>query len=134
MGEGRRLPTDHMSVFEKGLITILGCTLIFVLLSIPLILRKVPRNIAYGFRTRATLSDDFVWYEANAHFGRGLLIASVISAVAVLLLYLSQGISPGFFLKASIVALVAPPLVAVFAASRFIRSLTRGGCAGHGPH
>jgi len=123
-----------MSVFEKGLITILGCTLIFVLLSIPLILRKVPRNIAYGFRTRATLSDDFVWYEANAHFGRGLLIASVISAVAVLLLYLSQGISPGFFLKASIVALVAPPLVAVFATMRFIRSLTRGGPAGHGPH
>lgn len=117
MGEGRRLPTDHMSVFEKGLITILGCTL-----------------IAYGFRTRATISDDFVWYEANAHFGRGLLIASVISAVAVLLLYLSQGISPGFFLKASIVALVAPPLVAVFATSRFIRSLTRGGRAGHGPH
>lgn len=123
-----------MSVFEKGLITILGCALLFVLLAIPLILRRVPRNIVYGFRTRATLSNDFVWYEANAHFGRGLIIASIISAVVALILYVTQCLSPGFFLKAYIVALVAPPLVAALATARFIRSLAPDGPSHKRPH
>jgi hypothetical protein len=116
-----------MSVFDKGIITILGCNLLFVLLAIPLILRRVPRNIVYGFRTRSTLNNDYVWYRANAYFGRGLLIASGITAIAALILYLGQGLSPGFFLKASFVALVGPPVVAAVATWRFIRSLTPGG-------
>jgi hypothetical protein len=37
-----------MSVYEKELITILGCASIFVLLAIPLVLCKVPRNVVYG--------------------------------------------------------------------------------------
>ena len=123
-----------MSVFDKGILTILGCALLLVLLAIPLILRRVPRNIVYGFRTRATLSDDYVWYEANAHFGRGLLIANVITAIAALILYRTQSLSPGFFLKASVVALVGPSLVAAFATWRFIRSLTPGGPNHHRPH
>ncbi len=116
-----------MNVFEKGLITILFVDLVLALIAIPLLLRKVPRNIIYGFRTRATLSDDFVWYEANAHFGRGLVIASVVTAVAALVLYPVQSLSPTAFLNASIVALVLPPLVATIATARFIRSLTPGG-------
>ena len=123
-----------MSVFEKGLITVLGCSLLLVLIAIPLILRRVPRNIVYGFRTRATLSSDFVWYEANAHFGRGLIIGSIISAIGAVILYVTQCLSPGFFLKASIAALVAPPLVAVLATARFIRSLTPDGPSHNRPH
>ena len=52
-----------MSVYEKGLVTILGFSLILVLIAIPLILRKVPRNIVYGYRTRATLRDDYVRHQ-----------------------------------------------------------------------
>jgi hypothetical protein len=44
-----------------------------------------------------------------------------------LILYVTQCLSPGVFLKASIVALVAPPLVAALATARFIRSLASGG-------
>ncbi len=123
-----------MSVFEKGLITVLGCTLLFVALAIPLILRRVPRNIVYGFRTRTALSNDFVWYEANAYFGRGLIIASFISAVAAVILYMTQCLSPESFLKASIVVLVAPPLIAALATARFIRSLAPGGPSHKWPH
>jgi hypothetical protein len=123
-----------MSVFDKGIITILGCNLLFMLLAIPLILRRVPRNVIYGFRTRSTLNNDYVWYKANAHFGRGLLIASVITSTASLILYLTQGVSPGFFLKASLVALIGPPLVAAVATWRFIRSLTPGGPNCHRSH
>lgn len=116
-----------MSVFDKGLITILGCALLLALLAIPLILRKVPRNVLYGYRTRATLSDDSVWYAANAHFGRGLLAASIATAAAILILY-RAGVAPAFFLKASLAALVGPLIVAIVATSRFIRALeARGG-------
>jgi hypothetical protein len=118
-----------MSVFEKGLFTILGCALLFALLGVPLILRRIPRNVVYGFRTRSTLNDDRVWYEANAHFGRGLLIAGITTAMAILVLYRMDGLAPAVFLKVSIVALVAPLVVAIFATSRFVRSLTLNGRA-----
>jgi uncharacterized membrane protein len=116
-----------MSIYEKGLITMLCCALLFTVLAVPLILRKVPRNIVYGFRTRKTLGDDFIWYEVNAHFGRGLFIAGIATALAALMLYWMRGPSPGFFLNASIGVLVVPPLVATVATLRFMRSLTPGG-------
>ena len=113
-----------MSVYEKGLVTILCCDLVFVLVALPLVLRKVPRNAAYGFRTRATLADDVVWYEANAHFGRGLLVASAVSAFLILAAYRSQALSPNGFLKASLAILVVPSLVAALATGRYVKRLT----------
>ena len=108
----------------KGLVTILVCDLIFAIIAIPLILRKVPRNVVYGFRTRSTLENDFVWYEANAYFGRAFLISSFISALLIISLYFSNLVSVQIFLKASIAVLVVPPLVAVLLTLRFIRSIT----------
>jgi hypothetical protein len=112
-----------VSVFEKGLVTVLACDAVFALIAVPLVLRKIRRNFFYGFRTRATLADDFVWYEANAHFGRGLIAASGVSAIAILLLYWKGGLSPDAFFKASIAALVVPSLAATIATFRFIRTL-----------
>src|SRR4051812_47937610 len=48
---------------------------------VPLIRRRVPPNAAYGFRTPKTLSNDRVWYEANAVSGRYLLLATIVSAL-----------------------------------------------------
>jgi uncharacterized membrane protein len=116
-----------VDVFQKGLITILGCEAVFAAISIPLVLRKIPRNIVYGFRTRTTLSDDFIWYEANAYFGRALLIASGVSAAAILLVWASARFSPDHFLLISIVILVGPSLAATIATFRFVRSLRQRG-------
>ena len=38
-------------------------------LSIPLIRRRVKPNRFYGFRTPQTLSDERIWYDANAYAG-----------------------------------------------------------------
>lgn len=43
---------------------------LLLVLSLPLMLRWVPRNRFYGFRVPATLRDDRVWYEINASAGR----------------------------------------------------------------
>ena len=114
-------------MFFKGLVTVLVCDALFAILAIPLILRRVPRNVVYGFRTCTTLSDDFVWYEANAYFGRGLVVSSFISAAAILMLYGVRSVSQHFFFVSTIVALVVPPLVATLLTLRFARSLTPGG-------
>ena len=55
---------------------------ITIAISIPLVLRKVPPNVWYGFRTRKTLSDTSIWYEANFRGGVNLLIASVVALLA----------------------------------------------------
>ncbi len=57
-------------MYFKTLIIILSCDLLFILIAIPLILRRVPPNPVYGFRTRTTLTDNYNWYETNAYFGR----------------------------------------------------------------
>jgi hypothetical protein len=50
------------------------------LVSIPLILKLVPRNRFYGFRTQATLASDDIWFRANRFAGWALLIAAGVSA------------------------------------------------------
>ena len=55
-----------MTVFEKGFFTILGLSLVLILIAIPLALRKVRPNVVYGYRTRATLSDEDVWLEVRS--------------------------------------------------------------------
>ncbi len=96
----------------KCLVTILICDLVFAAIAVPLILRKVPRNGLYGFRTPATLRDDRVWYEANAYFGKAFLCSSAVSALLMVWLCFSGMFSGRDFLNAAIFVLAAPPLVA----------------------
>ncbi len=112
-----------MTIYEKGLITIVCVDALLSLVGVPLILRKVPRNVVYGYRTRATLSDDVIWYEANAYFGKAIIVASLVSVVGVLALVGRGGLTPPAFLTATIAALALPPFVAILATARFIHRL-----------
>ena len=107
----------------KVLVTILACDFIFVIIAIPLILRKVPRNVVYGFRTRGTLENDFVWYEANAYFGSLFLISSFVSALLIVFLYFSDIVSMRNFINVSIAVLVVPPMIPVLMTLRYIKSI-----------
>ncbi len=114
-----------MSIYEKGFVTILAIDALFVLLSIPLALRKVPPNVVYGYRTRATLADERVWYQANAHFGVRLIVACLASAFAALVLAQPGVFSPETFLPVSVVLLGAPVAVAGVLTSRHVGRITR---------
>ncbi len=71
--------------------------LLFAGLSVPLILGRVPPNHHYGFRTRKTLSDSKIWYEANRLSGHDLLVAgAVITASSLAMLVLAQGWQPDY--------------------------------------
>ena len=72
-----------------------GVGLLFVGLSIPLILERVPPNSIYGFRTAKSLSDSKIWYEINRISGVDLLIAGVLITLGSLtMLFLGQHLQP----------------------------------------
>jgi uncharacterized membrane protein len=57
-------------------------------------MRKVPPNSFYGCRTRKTLSDPKIWYEANHFSGIDFCMAGLIVFVSSLaILMLAQTIS-----------------------------------------
>jgi hypothetical protein len=59
--------------------------LVVIALALPLMQRRVPPNGLYGLRVSATLSDEWVWYEANAASGRDLLKLGFAQLVAATL-------------------------------------------------
>ena len=72
-----------------------GVGVLFIALSIPLILERVPPNSTYGFRTGKTLSDPKIWYAANRIAGYDLLIAGLVIALGSLtMLFLGQRLQP----------------------------------------
>ncbi|MGZ9004043.1 MAG: SdpI family protein [Burkholderiales bacterium] len=111
-----------MTIYEKGLFTILGVSALLVVIAIPLALRWIPRNIVYGFRTRTTMANDATWYEANAYFGRALVISTLCGAFLAYVIYLVQPFSPAVFLPVSVLVLAAPTLVAAVVTARRIRT------------
>ena len=115
-----------MTVYEKGLITVLACDALFVVLSIPLVLRKVGPNVVYGYRTPATLADEELWYGANAFFGVRFIVASLVSAVAALYLCRPGLFAPDVFVPVSVVLLGAPVAAAGILTTRFVRRWTKG--------
>lgn len=74
---------------ERTRARLVASCVILVIISIPLILRLVPPNGMYGFRTGATRSTPAIWYAANAFMGWALSIAAVASATLLVLLPLT---------------------------------------------
>ena len=56
--------------------------ILFIVLSVPVILKMVKPNPWYGFRTPKTLSNEGVWYRANYVFGWDLAGAGAIIILA----------------------------------------------------
>lgn len=91
--------------------------------SVPLILKLVPPNRLYGFRTSQTLSDRTLWFRANHFAGWALLIAAIVSASVFLLRpEWAAGASPY-----GLVVFMAPLLGAVGATLAHLRKINAGG-------
>jgi hypothetical protein len=55
-----------------------GIGLLTALLSVPLILRKIPMNRFYGIRIRKAFVSPHNWYEINAYGGKLLLVFGLL--------------------------------------------------------
>ncbi len=76
----------HLAPFLLGL----ACT--FIVLGLPLLLGRVPRNYWYGVRTPRTMSGtEAEWYEANRKGGMAMVaIGLLMLVVAVALSFISH--------------------------------------------
>ncbi len=67
--------------------------LLFIVLSIPLINRRIKPNPWYGFRTPKTRRSPDIWYPANVYMGKQLHKAGAIIAVAAIVMPALPGLS-----------------------------------------
>jgi hypothetical protein len=98
-----------------------GIPLITILIALPLVLKKVPPNLWYGFRTRRTLSDPDIWYRANYLGGLGLLYAGVASLAVNLAL--SMLFPSSFIMRLQAAVVVIAMLFALIVWARQMRNI-----------
>jgi uncharacterized membrane protein len=67
---------------DTQIFLLMVCAVIFIL-CIPLVLKLVPPNRLYGFRTRKTLSSPEIWYPANVFAGYALMLAAAVTALII---------------------------------------------------
>jgi hypothetical protein len=107
---------------ETLLILYLVIGLVSVGISLPLIARKIPPNLWYGFRIRKTLEDANIWYAVNEYFGRRLLVVSVIFSVTSLLLYFLPGISVDTYALSTLLVFLVAFTIAMMQSWRYMTS------------
>ena len=56
--------------------------LLMILVSVPMVMRRLPPNAFYGFRTPKTLSSPQIWYEANRRAGVNLIVAAIFAMLS----------------------------------------------------
>lgn len=93
---------------------LLGCVVIAIV-SVPLILKRVPPNVLYGFRTPRTLNDRALWFRVNYFAGWAFLLASAVSAVLL-------SINPSTEFAA--LEFIGPLAIALFASLAYLRRTT----------
>jgi uncharacterized membrane protein len=84
----------HALGFIPAFILVLGT--VTALIGLPLMARRVPRNILYGIRTPLAFSSDENWYRVNAIGGKFFLRAGL----AIMLVGAAGFILPGAWLTA----------------------------------
>ncbi len=66
---------------------------LLVVLSVPMIMGRIPPNGLYGFRVKKTMENPDIWYPVNAYSGKWLLVDGLGLALAAVGLFFVPGIS-----------------------------------------
>ncbi|HUW60208.1 MAG TPA: SdpI family protein [Candidatus Bathyarchaeia archaeon] len=70
-----------MEDLEERIIYVLPdilCGVVFIIIALPLVFRKIPMNNIYGFRFSKAFESDELWYRINAFGGKQLLLWSTV--------------------------------------------------------
>lgn len=108
----------------KPIITFTVPCLIFIVISLPLIFKKIPRNHVYGFRTEKTLMNDDIWYKANKYGGKSLLMAATVALMGYVVLTLNrERLSYELINAVAFGLFIVPIVISVFFSLIYIRKL-----------
>jgi hypothetical protein len=99
--------------------------LLMVGLAVPMIRGWVKPNLWYGFRTAKTLSNEEIWYKANAYSGQWMLVIGLILAAASVVLYLIPSIRVDLVTYNIIILIVTMVglVVMVYQSFRYLQTL-----------
>ena len=97
--------------------------LLYILLAIPMIGRRVKLNPWYGFRTPKTLSSDRIWYAANEHSGRMLFVSGVATILGAILLAPLGIISADAYVLGCTIVMAATLIYTTYLSFMFLRRL-----------
>ncbi len=97
-------------------------SVIFLIISIPLVLGWIPKNRFYGVRTRKTLADERVWFAVNRLGGWLIIACSLIYlSIAALIPFSSDITSPNWW--AHMAGFVVPLIVSFMTIHIYTRRL-----------
>ena len=105
---------------DKHTVLLLVCGLLAAI-CIPLIMRIVPPNPVYGFKTRRIMASESLWYRANFFGGCTLFLAAVLSAVLLVSIPAEALPSRGY----SVALLVVPVLTAALVSCLYMWKIQR---------
>ena len=95
--------------------------LLLILISIPLVFRKIPPNPIYGFRIRWTLEDPELWYSVNAYSAKWLMFVGFCAILGATGLALIPGIPLEIYAFGNLGIFVVSFTLALLQAIRFLR-------------
>ena len=99
---------------------------LYMVISVPLIQGRVPRNRLYGLRVPKTLSSDEIWYAANAYCGKMCFlagIATVLGAIACAPLLLFGSAGAAVYSGAWLVIMLSALAVCLYRSFRYVGRL-----------
>jgi len=74
----------------KPIISFIVVSFLLIVISIPLIIKKIPPNCVYGFRIKKTLANREIWYKANTFGGISLLVSALFILISCVVLLLNK--------------------------------------------
>ncbi len=94
--------------------------LLLILLSIPLILRRIPPNPIYGFRVQWTMEDPELWYSVNAYTAKWFVFVGACSILGAVGLTFIPGMTIVVYAFGCLGIFVASFALAIYKSIRFL--------------
>jgi hypothetical protein len=91
-------------------------------ISIPLIQKRIPPNLWYGFRVRRTLENPDVWYAVNAYAGVRLFWAGIFIVIGSVALYLVPGLGVDVYTQGCLAVSVIALATSLTSSWRYLQS------------
>ena len=98
-------------------------SLMLIILSLPLIWKKVKPNSLYGFRVSQTLENPEIWYKANQYAGKCFLCVGTIFLVSAIGLYFIPGLSVDGYALACLAVFTVSFFVGIWKSWQYMKSL-----------
>jgi len=107
-----------------SILGLLFCGVLFVGISIPLVLEKIPPNHWYGVKLRKTLANKEIWYKANKYSGRDFFVIGCFLVLSAPILFIfRERFSPFGLCRIFLALVVVPVVIALVRAVLYVRKL-----------